>query len=1373
MLISLHDNYQRRIAHIDNALPKSMHYNDGKWNRNLAYGTGIFEFTIDRQDLEIESQLVVGNYISFRYNNRDYMFTILRSEKSSDEKKIIVHSEYLSLGLLKSTQDSLDPAQSHTLDWYLTQSGILVNSGIKLGINEVSGLVRKVKIDGEQTSLQRLTSFATNFGAEIEYVTTLNRDGTLKSLVVNFYKKFDGVNQGVGTNRQDLTLSYGKNVSGIKQTTDITDFFSMITPTGKDGLTITSLDRTEYDEKGNVLFFTKPGQSSIYAPQSAQRFPSRLIRNNNDYTDHKYSADGTSDQNTLYTLALNELKKHCDPSIVYDVTGFYDLNIGDTVKIFDASFNPPLMLQARVAEQTISFSNPSNNKTIFGNIIALESQASQELTSRLKELVDQATPYRFEIVSDNGLTFKNSAGSTTLTARVYKGSNVDEVSVDSFEWLLDGVKFGSTTKSQFVDASQVTGTSVVRYNAKIGDTVIGGLEVTIVDVSDGTSPTVTVNPDTSLTIVDAQGTSTTPPLKGTDGQNGVDGIAGKDGVGVETTTITYAISTSGTTAPTTGWSANVPTLTKGNYLWTKTVWLYTDSASETGYSVTYISKDGNNGVDGIAGKDGVGIKSTAVTYAGSTSGTTKPTAWTTTIPSVASGSYLWTRYIWTYTDNTSETGYSIAKMGDTGPKGDKGEQGNPGAPGAQGAPGSPGAPGQNGADAITILLSNENVTLPANALGGVLSYNNSGTSITVMRGAVKLTPSGSIPTSNDTFSVVSSQSGISMGSETINVDNKSIDYGNISNMSSESGASGRAEYSITYRVNGTNTTIVKVQNFTKAEKGITGDDGLDNFTYFRYSPYPDGRSMTTLPNADSKYLGIVVTTSATAPNNSSSYSWSKYAGNDANKYGDNVIFNPKWDNVPYGVVNYNDMAALGWNISGTGNLILSGNDAPGENAFEVVTSDGYIITKGIPVVAGERYMFSVQIKTTYPGSNNTAPIEIRMYQSANDWTLTSGAGFTSQNFVRINGQSGGPNLIDVSNFPAITNSNWNTRSFVVEIPDGVSHIRPVLWNRGPVEATTKFRKLELRKQQQSAVTKSATEPSYKYVGMQWQYTGASAITIGGIAIQPSTIYIWSGSVWQMYVMRSTNLQVDNGFISNAMIANATIESAKIKSLDAAKVNANSLSAISADLGDVSAGTVKLLGDVDVNGTLKKHGIYQSKMGLLSSGPSLSTPSTFSNSQMGVANLNRGELRFIVTDYTEDLKTVQESGVSDQNTAFIRFSSYDDGKDVMLISSSGDIVFNGITSQDTPWIAMRNGAYYKNMFSRVYISYSVTATSTANIPLGVLPVGLRPFRGLHLTANAWYTTLANDRHIEVRTTGEVTLYNPANGASYDGEVSFTL
>ena len=172
-------------------------------------------------------------------------------------------------------------------------------------------------------------------------------------------------------------------------------------------------------------------------------------------------------------------------------------------------------------------------------------------------------------------------------------------------------------------------------------------------------------------------------------------MRGNDGFGIKATVITYAISTSGTTAPSSGWTSSVPSLVKGQYLWTKTVWTYTDNSFETGYSVTYISKDGNNGNDGIAGKDGVGIKTTTIAYAGSTSGTTAPTSgWTSTVPTVAAGSYLWTKTVWAYTDNTSETGYSVAKMGNNGATGPQGPQGNTGPQGPTGPAGSNGDPGK-------------------------------------------------------------------------------------------------------------------------------------------------------------------------------------------------------------------------------------------------------------------------------------------------------------------------------------------------------------------------------------------------------------------------------------------------------------------------------------------------------------------------------------------------------------------------------------------------------------------------------------------------------------------------------------------------------
>ena len=173
-------------------------------------------------------------------------------------------------------------------------------------------------------------------------------------------------------------------------------------------------------------------------------------------------------------------------------------------------------------------------------------------------------------------------------------------------------------------------------------------------------------------------------VQGPKGDTGKDGVAGKDGVGIKSTQIMYAQSTSGTTAPATGWTAQVPMLIKGQYLWTQTTWLYTDNTGEAGYTVSYNAKDGNSGKDGIAGKDGVGIKSTVIEYAVSSSGITKPsTGWSANIPSIAPGQFMWTRTTWLYTDGTNEVGYSVAQAGATGPKGDTGV----GIPGPKGADG--------------------------------------------------------------------------------------------------------------------------------------------------------------------------------------------------------------------------------------------------------------------------------------------------------------------------------------------------------------------------------------------------------------------------------------------------------------------------------------------------------------------------------------------------------------------------------------------------------------------------------------------------------------------------------------------------------------
>ena len=142
------------------------------------------------------------------------------------------------------------------------------------------------------------------------------------------------------------------------------------------------------------------------------------------------------------------------------------------------------------------------------------------------------------------------------------------------------------------------------------------------------------------------------------------GTTGSQGVGLINTVITYQAGTSGTTAPTGTWSSTIPTVSPSQFLWTRTVWTFSDNTTKTGYS---IGKIGETGGQGPTGATGNGIASTSINYAASTSGTTIPTSgWTAAIPTVPAGQFLWTRTRFTYTNGNTNDGYAVAKQGEKG-----------------------------------------------------------------------------------------------------------------------------------------------------------------------------------------------------------------------------------------------------------------------------------------------------------------------------------------------------------------------------------------------------------------------------------------------------------------------------------------------------------------------------------------------------------------------------------------------------------------------------------------------------------------------------------------------------------------------------------
>jgi len=111
------------------------------------------------------------------------------------------------------------------------------------------------------------------------------------------------------------------------------------------------------------------------------------------------------------------------------------------------------------------------------------------------------------------------------------------------------------------------------------------------------APTATQYAWTRTTTTYSDGTIvTTYTVGGKQGIQGIQGEKGDDGDSITITsqTVRYQSSTSGTTIPTGTWESTVPSVSAGNYLWTRTIVNYSDGTSTTSYSV---ARQGENGAD--------------------------------------------------------------------------------------------------------------------------------------------------------------------------------------------------------------------------------------------------------------------------------------------------------------------------------------------------------------------------------------------------------------------------------------------------------------------------------------------------------------------------------------------------------------------------------------------------------------------------------------------------------------------------------------------------------------------------------------------------------------------------------------------------------
>lgn len=475
--IAVLNPHDRVLAFLDNTHRNSMHYWSDELHEYLQGTANTYTFTVSSKH-EDAVYIVEGNKVAFVYNGKDYYLNIVHVEK--DEFTVTATAWSLSFELINENVGAYKSESAMSFEEYVTAFD--PERTVRIGINEVSDKRISNEWTGEATVLSRLFSVANVFDAEIEFQTVLNDDYSLKEIVMNVYREHSDNNTGVGEFRGDIKLRYGKNVTGIRKESSIENLYTGIRPTGKDGLTIQGIEKEELDENGVVEFYTQG--PDIRAPQARDRFPSNLINKEDGYIFMPKSYD-TDNKDKLYSMALSDLKTASEPVVTYDVTGYFDTAIGDTVEIEDEEYVPTLYLSARVSEQVRSFTNPQANKTVFTNFKELQSEISEDLLQKVEDLINKTKIYTCSISTDNGIVFKNNEGFTNLTANVID-NGVDRTDNFTIRWFKDGnhIYAGRTIKVRALD---VESKAVYKFEARDTEGILRGFEeVTVMDVSDGT-----------------------------------------------------------------------------------------------------------------------------------------------------------------------------------------------------------------------------------------------------------------------------------------------------------------------------------------------------------------------------------------------------------------------------------------------------------------------------------------------------------------------------------------------------------------------------------------------------------------------------------------------------------------------------------------------------------------------------------------------------------------------------------------------------------------------------------------------------------------------------------------------------------------------
>ncbi|WP_089607207.1 phage tail spike protein [Bacillus cereus] len=375
---------------ISNIQPKD--YWDDKRHWEIKNNIDTLEFKVFDNTEDAATLMQQNIVLKEVRDGRIVPYVITETEKNSDDRSVTAYASGEWIQLAKSGIINPQKIVGKTVNEFIDMA--LVGTKWKRGKTEYAGF-HTMTIDEFIDPLKFLKDIASLFELEIQY-----RAEVVGSQIVGRY--VDMVKKRGRDTGKEVTL--GKDLMGIKRIENsqniCTALLGFVKKEGGDFITISSINNgvpylvdsdafQRWNERGQHKF-------GFYTPETEQDItPQRLM-----------------------TLMKTEIKKRVNSSVSYEVNAqsigrvfglAHELiNEGDTIRIKDTGFTPKLYLEARAIAGDESFTDPSQDKYVFGDyreivdaneelrklynkiLVSLGDKANKELLEQLEILAEEA-----------------------------------------------------------------------------------------------------------------------------------------------------------------------------------------------------------------------------------------------------------------------------------------------------------------------------------------------------------------------------------------------------------------------------------------------------------------------------------------------------------------------------------------------------------------------------------------------------------------------------------------------------------------------------------------------------------------------------------------------------------------------------------------------------------------------------------------------------------------------------------------------------------------------------------------------------------------------------------------------------------------------